>query len=58
MIPLPIYGGFYESDSLPLSAQQLINYYVNVPQTQGALAQQSIFGSASPNRAMRAISST
>ena len=46
MIELPIYGGFYESDSLPLSAQQLINYYVNVPQTQGALAQQSIFGSA------------
>jgi hypothetical protein len=46
MIELPIYGGFYESDSLPISAQQLINYHVNRPQTQGALAQQSIFGSA------------
>ena len=46
MIPLPIYGGYYESDSLPLSAQQLINYYVNVPQTEGALSQQSLLGSA------------
>lgn len=32
---LPITGGFYESDSLPLSAQECTNLYVNIPETQG-----------------------
>lgn len=44
MIPLPIFGGYYESDSLPLSAQQAINWYVNIPQTKGALSEGSLFG--------------
>jgi hypothetical protein len=50
MIPLPIYGGYYESDSLPLSAQQAINWYVNIPQTKGALSDGSLFGSAGINQ--------
>jgi hypothetical protein len=41
---LDITGGFYESDSLPISAQRLVNAYVNVPQTRGALSQEVIFG--------------
>jgi hypothetical protein len=41
---LDITGGYYESDSLPISAQRLINAYVNVPQTRGALSQEVIFG--------------
>lgn len=50
MIPLPIFGGYYESDSLPLSAQQAINWYVNIPQTKGALSDGSLFGSAGINQ--------
>jgi hypothetical protein len=44
MINIPITGGFYESDSLPISAQQCINWYVNIPQTENALTQGSLFG--------------
>ena len=44
MIPLPITGGFYESDSLPISAQQCTNWYVNIPQTEGALSPGNLFG--------------
>jgi hypothetical protein len=44
MIELPIDGGFYESESLPVSAQRLINWYVSVPQTGGALSQAQLFG--------------
>lgn len=44
MIPLQITGGFYESDSLPISAQQCTNWYVNIPQTEGALTQGNLFG--------------
>lgn len=44
--PIPIDGGFYESDSLPISSQQCINWYVNAPQTEGALTQGALFGGA------------
>lgn len=43
---IPIDGGFYESDSLPISAQECVNWFVNVPQTQGALSNGTLFGSA------------
>jgi hypothetical protein len=41
--PLPITNGFYLSDSMPVSAQQCTNLYVNVVQSQ-ALAQETLFG--------------
>lgn len=43
---IPIDGGFYESDSLPISAQTCINWYVNVPQTQGSLTAGNLNGCA------------
>lgn len=39
----PIANGFYESDSLPISAQQCVNWYPNIVQTQG-LSQEALFG--------------
>ncbi len=39
---LPFTNGFYESDSLPLSAQECLNWYVNIPQAP-ALATESLF---------------
>lgn len=39
---LPFTNGFYQSDSLPLSAQECLNWYVNVPQAP-ALAVESLF---------------
>ena len=50
MIPLNISGGFYESDSLPISAQQCTNWYVNIPQTEGALTPGNLFGTAGLNQ--------
>lgn len=44
MIELPITGGFYQADSLPLSNQQLTNWRVNIPQTEGALAAGTLAG--------------
>ncbi|MCK5609377.1 hypothetical protein KAR91_46320 [Candidatus Pacearchaeota archaeon] len=44
MIPLPITGGSYQSDSLPISNQRCINWRVNIPQTQGALTDGNLFG--------------
>lgn len=44
MINLPISGGFYESESLPISAQECSNFYVSIPQTEGALTAGSLFG--------------
>ena len=41
--PLPIANGFYISDSLPLSAQECTNWYVNIPQAP-ALSQETLFG--------------
>lgn len=43
---VPIDGGFYLSDSLPISAQECVNWYVNIPQTQGALSTGTLFGGA------------
>ena len=42
-IPL---DGFYESDSLPILAQSCNNWFVNVPQSAGALSSPTLFGSA------------
>lgn len=41
--PLPITNGFYLSDSLPVSAQECTNWYVNIVQSQG-LSQETLFG--------------
>lgn len=41
--PLPIANGFYVSGSLPISAQECTNWYVNVVQTQG-LSPETLFG--------------
>jgi hypothetical protein len=40
---LPIANGFYESQSLPISAQRCINWYPNVLQAEG-LSQETLFG--------------
>jgi hypothetical protein len=42
-IELPIANGFYQSASLPISAQQCINWYPNIVQAQ-ALSQETLFG--------------
>jgi len=34
MTTIPIGGQFYESDSLPISAQECVNFYANIPQTE------------------------
>jgi len=39
---LPITNGFYLSDSLPISAQECVNWYVNAPQAP-ALATETLF---------------
>lgn len=39
---LPFTNGFYESDSLPLSAQECLNWYVNIPQAP-SLATETLF---------------
>ena len=43
MTQLDIYGGYYESNSLPVSAQRLVNAYVQTPETEGAWSSQVIF---------------
>lgn len=40
--PLPFAQGFYVSESLPLSAQECVNFYPNLPQTQ-TVSPQSLF---------------
>ena len=42
-VQIPL-NGFYVSDSLPISAQECTNWRVNIPQTQGALSQSTLFG--------------
>jgi len=42
-LQIPIANGFYESESLPISAQRCINWYPNIVQTQG-LSQETLFG--------------
>jgi len=46
VITLPINGGFYESESTTISGQELINWYVNVPQTEGAFSRATLLGSS------------
>lgn len=41
--PLPIANGFYQSESLPVSNQDCVNWYVNRPQAP-ALSQEVLFG--------------
>ena len=45
---LPFAGGFYQSDSLPLSAQQCVNWYPVKPQG-GALNDEALYPSAGIN---------
>ena len=40
---LPIANGFYESSSLPISAQECVNWYPNIPQAP-ALNSETLFG--------------
>ena len=42
-VVLPIANGFYESDSLPISAQECTNFYPNIAQAP-ALNQETLFG--------------
>ncbi len=42
-VPLPFAQGFYVSESLPISAQECVNFYPNIPQTN-TVTQQSLFG--------------
>lgn len=42
---LPIANGFYESDSLPISAQECVNFYPNIAQAP-ALNQETLYGTA------------
>ena len=42
-VVLPIANGYYESDSLPISAQQCTNFYPNIAQAP-ALNQETLFG--------------
>jgi hypothetical protein len=41
--PLPIANGFYVSDSLPISAQRVVNWYPSVPQTS-TITDANLFG--------------
>lgn len=41
---LPIANGYYVSDSLPLSAQQCVNWYPNVEKTTQVLSQETLIG--------------
>ena len=43
-IKLRIAEGFYKSRSLPLSHQECVNWYPNIPQTKGALSEAMLFG--------------
>ncbi len=43
-IALPITNGFYNSDSLPVSHQECINWHPNIVQVQGALSPETLIG--------------
>jgi len=49
IIQLPIANGSYISDSLPISAQECVNWYPNIVQTQ-ALSQETLFGTPGLNQ--------
>ena len=42
-IPIPIGTGYYQSSSKPLAAQELVGYFVQVAQTEGALTPDALF---------------
>lgn len=44
MAKINITSGFYEAESLPLSHQKCLNWYVNRPQTPNALSEESLEG--------------
>jgi len=48
-IDIPIANGFYESESLPISAQECTNWYPNVVQTSG-LSQETLLGTPGINQ--------
>jgi len=48
-IPIPIANGFYESESLPISAQECVNWYPNIVQAAG-LSQETLFGTPGINQ--------
>lgn len=45
-ITLPISNGFYNSDSLPVSHQECINWRPNIVQTEGALSPETLIGTS------------
>ncbi len=53
---LDVFGGFYESQSTVLSSQQLINAYVQTPQTESPYSANVIFGT--PGIVQRALTGT
>jgi len=46
VLTIPISNGFYVSDSLHISNQECVNWYVNIPQVEGALSPGTLFGGA------------
>lgn len=46
---IPIANGFYESESLPISAQECVNWYPNIVQAAG-LSQETLFGTPGTNQ--------
>ena len=46
VITIPLSNGFYVSDSLTISNQECVNWYVNIPQTEGALSAGTLSGGA------------
>lgn len=49
IVPIPIANGFYESESLPISHQQCVNWYPNIVQAQG-LSQETLYGTPGINQ--------
>ena len=48
-VAIPIANGFYESDSLPISAQECVNFYPNIPQAP-SLSDGTLFGTPGLNQ--------
>ena len=49
VVDIPIANGFYESESLPIAAQECVNWYPNVVQSAG-LSQETLFGTPGINQ--------
>jgi hypothetical protein len=43
-VNIPLDGGFYVSDSLPVANMLCTNWYVNIPQVEGAWSSANLFG--------------